>query len=685
MSTPKPIEALERDKTLNPESVHLEGTPFLTGCRPLGRACKFTSHLSFETSVNSTTLGHVDNGKTTLSAALSSASVKDIDRSKEEQERGITINTTTTQYRVEFLVKKSEIPAMLHGRIQNKTTTGIAYEGVVYRQEAELYGVAEIDHNDAPLNLSADDADPYVYVRATFKHGDAPGHRDYSKNTLKSVLTAANNADTGIAFIVVDISNTEDLNDQPQTLQHLRYFRTVGGKNFIVFFNKVDTEFPKEVADAIMEPINQRKAAAEGRTHTAKTVRSDFTKDEINNMSSASGMLELHVGMQLNQIQETLQHNPLPHEQAHIGATVFCSALIAASHVDQKDAYVNRSSKFVMVQQIKATLTKGVIAGWESTTQTAARRQSVAAEQGSIHPDDPQALYGVIDGKPPTDRGIVYVASITRGQLKVNEPFSIVLKSGIAVKGVAKSIEQFAEPCNIALTGDSIGMRFAADSESSKMAEKISDGSVIVANNTPYQIAEYLLATFYPHDEGRNGRKAENIIKPHYSGQAFIRCGNVKYAVEIAGIFPMYKFCPELANQETFLRSKVNIAGAAEALKANPEMTYAVPGDMNGYIVLLKTVTPTVKMLIPVTPCYDVQLSDLPQSVFLNKKDREKNTNKAAKIGSATIDNLVKKLNAKTPFSPWKLPEQSLTYLFIESDHVTGSGQIMSIIPATTA
>src|SRR3990167_288301 len=48
--------------------------------------------------VNVGTIGHVDHGKTTLTAALSGTAYGDIDKAPEERARGITISTAHVEY-----------------------------------------------------------------------------------------------------------------------------------------------------------------------------------------------------------------------------------------------------------------------------------------------------------------------------------------------------------------------------------------------------------------------------------------------------------------------------------------------------------------------------------------------------------------------------------------------------------
>ena len=130
-----------------------------------------------KTHVNIGTIGHVDHGKTTLTAALSLVCAHDfggtakafeqIDNAPEERERGITINTAHVQYD------------------------------------------SEIRH---------------------YAHIDCPGHADYVKN----MITGAAQMDG--AVLLVDGSQ----GPEPQTREHVLLARQVGVKHLVVFINKVD-------------------------------------------------------------------------------------------------------------------------------------------------------------------------------------------------------------------------------------------------------------------------------------------------------------------------------------------------------------------------------------------------------------------------------------------------------------
>jgi len=146
---------------------------------------------SFERSkphVNIGTIGHVDHGKTTLSAAITKrqaekglASFLDygsIDKAPEERKRGITISTAHIEYSTE---------------------------------------------------------------NRHYSHVDCPGHADYIKN----MITGAANMDG--AIIVVAASDGQ----MPQTREHLLLARQVGVQKIVVFVNKVDAIDDPEMLELV--------------------------------------------------------------------------------------------------------------------------------------------------------------------------------------------------------------------------------------------------------------------------------------------------------------------------------------------------------------------------------------------------------------------------------------------------
>jgi elongation factor Tu len=144
--------------------------------------------------VNIGTIGHVDHGKTTLTAAITTvlaekglseiASFDSIDNAPEEKERGITINTAHVEYQT----------ATRH-----------------------------------------------------YAHVDCPGHADYVKN----MVTGAAQMDG--AIIVVAATD----GPMPQTREHILLARQVGVPRLVVFMNKVDMVDDEELLELVEMEIRE--------------------------------------------------------------------------------------------------------------------------------------------------------------------------------------------------------------------------------------------------------------------------------------------------------------------------------------------------------------------------------------------------------------------------------------------
>ena len=138
--------------------------------------------------VNVGTIGHVDHGKTTLTAAITKVlserggakfvGYDEIDRAPEEKERGITINTAHVEYETE---------------------------------------------------------------ERHYAHVDCPGHADYVKN----MITGAAQMDG--AILVVSAAD----GPMPQTREHILLARQVGVPALVVYLNKVDQVDDEELLDLV--------------------------------------------------------------------------------------------------------------------------------------------------------------------------------------------------------------------------------------------------------------------------------------------------------------------------------------------------------------------------------------------------------------------------------------------------
>jgi elongation factor Tu len=144
--------------------------------------------------VNVGTIGHVDHGKTTLTAAITDILSKkglaekrnydDIDGAPEEKERGITINTAHVEY---------------------------------------------------------------ATVKRHYAHVDCPGHADYVKN----MITGAAQMDGAILVVAATDG------PMPQTREHILLARQVGVPRMVVFMNKVDLVDDPELIELVEMEIRE--------------------------------------------------------------------------------------------------------------------------------------------------------------------------------------------------------------------------------------------------------------------------------------------------------------------------------------------------------------------------------------------------------------------------------------------
>ena len=140
------------------------------------------------------TIGHVDHGKTTLTAAITKVLAEkggaeyiaydQIDKAPEEKERGITIATAHVEYQTD---------------------------------------------------------------KRHYAHVDCPGHADYIKN----MITGAAQMDG--AILVVSATD----GPMPQTREHILLARQVGVPSIVVYLNKIDQVKDKELVDLVVEEIRE--------------------------------------------------------------------------------------------------------------------------------------------------------------------------------------------------------------------------------------------------------------------------------------------------------------------------------------------------------------------------------------------------------------------------------------------
>ncbi|MEK9186434.1 MAG: elongation factor Tu, partial [Patescibacteria group bacterium] len=146
--------------------------------------------------VNVGTIGHVDHGKTTLSASLTHV-------------------------------------LSLKGMAKEKSYADIAKGGVV-RDESKILTVA-VSHLE------------YESEKRHYAHIDCPGHADYIKN----MITGAAQMD-GAILVVSAVDGP-----MPQTREHILLARQVGVPAVVVFLNKVDLVDDKELVDLVEAEVRE--------------------------------------------------------------------------------------------------------------------------------------------------------------------------------------------------------------------------------------------------------------------------------------------------------------------------------------------------------------------------------------------------------------------------------------------
>jgi elongation factor Tu len=165
--------------------------------------------------VNIGTIGHVDHGKTTLTAAITTVLAKsgkakatkyeEIDAAPEEKERGITINTAHVEYETD---------------------------------------------------------------KRHYAHVDCPGHADYVKN----MITGAAQMDG--AILVVSSAD----GPMPQTREHILLARQVGVPSIVVFMNKVDMVDDKDLLDLVEMEVRELLSKYEFPGETIPIVKGSALK-----------------------------------------------------------------------------------------------------------------------------------------------------------------------------------------------------------------------------------------------------------------------------------------------------------------------------------------------------------------------------------------------------------------------
>lgn len=229
--------------------------PFLSSHRSF--ASKMFERTKPHTNVG--TIGHVDHGKTTLSAAITKVlnergdnavfkSYDAIDNAPEEKSRGITINTATIEYET---------------------------------------------------------------ANRHYSHTDCPGHRDYVKN----MITGAAQLETAILVVAA----TDGV--APQTKEHILLAKQIGIPNLIVYINKCDMETDDELLELVEMEIKELLDAYEFDSENIPFIRGSAlcALEDKNDVLGKESIIKLADTLDLQTLPERQEDEPfmLPIESVY--------------------------------------------------------------------------------------------------------------------------------------------------------------------------------------------------------------------------------------------------------------------------------------------------------------------------------------------------------------------------------
>ncbi|HPV70887.1 MAG TPA: elongation factor Tu [Candidatus Magasanikbacteria bacterium] len=253
-----------------------------------------------KTHVNVGTIGHVDHGKTTLTASIlrvlaahgmkaQDKSLDQIDAAPEEKARGITIATAHVEYESE---------------------------------------------------------------KRHYAHVDCPGHADYVKN----MITGAAQMDG--AILVVSAAD----GPMPQTREHILLARQVGVPYIVVFLNKVDMVSDPELIDLVEEEVRDLLKKYEFPGDTTPIIRGSALKalENPNDEAAAKPILDLVKTLDEyipDPVRETDKPFLMPIEDVF---SIEGRGTVATGRIGRGIIHINDEVEMVGIRETKKTVVTGV-------------------------------------------------------------------------------------------------------------------------------------------------------------------------------------------------------------------------------------------------------------------------------------------------------------------------------------
>jgi elongation factor Tu len=290
--------------------------------------------------VNIGTIGHVDHGKTTLTAAIttvlgkgndkvSARAFDSIDNAPEEKARGITIATAHVEYETE---------------------------------------------------------------NRHYAHVDCPGHADYVKN----MITGAAQMDGAILVVAATDG------PMPQTREHILLGRQVGVPSMVVFMNKVDMVEDEELLELVEMEIRELLSAYEYPGDDIPVIQGSALKALEGDEKYEAGILELMAAVDSyipEPVRETDKPFLMPVEDIF---TIQGRGTVATGRIERGIVKVNEAVEIVGIKDTQSTVCTGVemfkklldegVAGdnvgllLRGVDREAIERGQVIAKPGSITP-----------------------------------------------------------------------------------------------------------------------------------------------------------------------------------------------------------------------------------------------------------------------------------------------------------